>query len=405
MMESFQFLDSSHWEGKLEPSSPSSSQDSSSFIEEELILEAYDFCNDGLFNNALFDFEPETKPSLTSDLMKEMPIVIAIPAADKIEKDQWLDQKLKQPLPAGTTGYMPMSPSALVALTVAEIGPFSHQQQPQKVVLQNTEQLLMEFDYVYENVELTHLTPPQTPPQQQDCSAGNQHGQHGVQSQGFQSAIDSQQPQQYYGGYGMMLEPVQAIAPESLQQVPVTEYQLADSFGFQPVDEVENIARNLELVEEIVRSRSKDLPNFNDDASCSFSEAGSDSSPMSDDSSSSYCGSAYSRDHEDDEWSPSRSSNKKIGKVSGGGITKKRSARPYGRGIEDKKSRKKEQNKNAATRYRQKKKAEIEEILVVENELREKNEDLKRKSNDIGQEIRYLKNLMREICKAKGLIQ
>lgn len=185
------------------------------------------------------------------------------------------------------------------------------------------------------------------------------------------------------------------------------EYQLADSFGFQPVDDVENIARNLELVEEIVRSRSKDLPDCNDDDddSCSFSEDGSVSSscPMSD-TSSSYCGSAYSRD-QDDEWSPSSSYKKNsINKVSGGGVSKKRT-RPYGRGIEDKKSRKKEQNKNAATRYRQKKKAEVEEILIVERQLKDKNEELKSKSADIGREIRYLKGLMREVCKAKGMLE
>lgn len=122
------------------------------------------------------------------------------------------------------------------------------------------------------------------------------------------------------------------------------------------------------------------------------------------DTSSSYCGSAYSRD-QDDEWSPSSSYKKNsINKVSGGGVSKKRT-RPYGRGIEDKKSRKKEQNKNAATRYRQKKKAEVEEILIVERQLKDKNEELKSKSADIGREIRYLKGLMREVCKAKGMLE
>ncbi|XP_055636256.1 activating transcription factor of chaperone isoform X2 [Toxorhynchites rutilus septentrionalis] len=327
--------------------------------------------------------------------------------------DQWLGEKLKLPQLAAGSYVTPSPPSAIVAVA-PEIGPYPHQQQPVKV--QNTEELLMEFYYVYENVELTHLTPPQTPPQDQ-----TQFGSQPEQSQ--PSYVAQQPPQQqanlsaataseYYGFgapmNGLLVNSIQTIGGQSnvaepLQQVP-GQYPLADSFGFQPVDEVENIARNLELVEEIVRSRSKDLPDCNDDDdSCSFSETGSvsSSSPMSD-SSSSYCGSAYSRD-QDDEWSPSSGKKHSFGKISGNSSVKKRT-RPYGRGVEDKKSRKKEQNKNAATRYRQKKKAEIEEILIEESKLKDRNDELKSKSADIGREIRYLKSLMREVCKAKGLI-
>lgn len=314
--------------------------------------------------------------------------------------DQWLGQKLKMPQLAGS--YI----QSAVPLVAPEIGPF----QPQPAKVQNTEELLMEFDCVYENVELTHLTPPQTPPQEVSFVGGQVE-----QSQPLFLAVQQPPPQQqqqvptvideYYGFggpmNGLLVNSIQTIVQQAAQ-VP-GEFQLANSFGFQPVDE-ENIARNLELVEEIVRSRSKDLPDCNeDDDSCSFSEADS-SSPLSDSGSSSYCGSAYSRD-QDDEWSPSSSSSssKRISKTSGGGVSKKRT-RPYGRGIEDKKSRKKEQNKNAATRYRQKKKAEIEEILIVENQLRDRYDDLKSKSDDIGREIRYLKSLMREVYKAKGMI-
>lgn len=403
-MESFQFLDID-WEGKMEPSSPSSQH---SFAE-ELILEDYDFCNEGLFNNALFDIVVETKPVIKSDLLKDTPLVFALPPVEKVEKDQWLGEKLKVPqLALASGGYAPPLASSAALVGIApEIGPFPHQRQPEKV--QNTEELLMEFDYVYGNVELTHLTPPQTPPQETQC---------GSTEQPTYLTLPSQSPAINGGYYAyantvngtILLNQIPTVveqhpaSAEPLQQVP-GEYQLADSFGFQPVDEVENIARNLELVEEIVRSRSKDLPDCQDEDSCSFSEAGSvsSSSPMSD-TSSSYCGSAYSRDQDDDEWSPASSTKKNsTSKVSGGGVSKKRT-RPYGRGIEDKKSRKKEQNKNAATRYRQKKKAEIEEILIVERQLKEKNDGLKSKSADIGREIRYLKNLMREICKAKGLI-
>ncbi|XP_062546778.1 activating transcription factor of chaperone isoform X1 [Armigeres subalbatus] len=414
-MASFQNLDSFDWEGKMEPSSPSSQH---SFYGEEFILEDYDFCNDGLFNNALFDIVVETKPVITSDLLKDSTMVMPLPPVEKVEKDQWLGEKLKIPqLSAVAGGYVsaPTAPSALVGIA-PELGPFPTQRPPVKV--QNTEELLMEFDFVYENVELTHLTPPQTPPQEdQYHAAGEQQQSAYIAVPAENSTPKGTASGQFYAfpnslNGGIVLNQIPTVveqlpaAAEPPQQVP-GEYQLADSFGFQPVDDVENIARNLELVEEIVRSRSKDLPDCNDDDddSCSFSEDGSVSSscPMSD-TSSSYCGSAYSRD-QDDEWSPSSSYKKNsINKVSGGGVSKKRT-RPYGRGIEDKKSRKKEQNKNAATRYRQKKKAEVEEILIVERQLKDKNEELKSKSADIGREIRYLKGLMREVCKAKGMLE
>lgn len=398
-MESFHSLDF-NWEGKQEPSSPLS-QDSA-FAAEELILD-YTFCNDDLFNNALFDVIIEDKPIIKSELMQDFPMLIELPPLEKVAKDQWLGQKLKMPQLASS--YV----QSAVPIIAPEIGPF----QPQPAKVQNTEELLMEFDCVYENVELTHLTPPQTPPQEVSFVGGQVEQQSQPLFLTVPSQPDQQQQQQvptvideYYGFgapmNGLLVNSIQTIVQQA-QQVP-GEFQLANSFGFQPVDE-ENIARNLELVEEIVRSRSKDLPDCNeDDDSCSYSEAGS-SSPQSDSSSSSYCGSAYSRD-QDDEWSPTSSSssggNRRAGKTSGGGSKKR--TRPYGRGVEDKKSRKKEQNKNAATRYRQKKKAEIEEILIEENQLRDINEELKSKSADIGREIRYLKSLMREVYKAKGLI-
>lgn len=84
-----------------------------------------------------------------------------------------------------------------------------------------------------------------------------------------------------------------------------------------------------------------------------------------------------------------------------------RSARskPYARSPDDKRSRKKEQNKNAATRYRQKKKAEVEVLLGEEHALRQRQDELHTKCSDVQREIRYLKGLMRDLFKAKGLIK
>lgn len=114
----------------------------------------------------------------------------------------------------------------------------------------------------------------------------------------------------------------------------------------------------------------------------------------------SYSGSNYSQD---DDWIPSTCSSSSL-KESSSSVVSKRRPRPYARGTEDKKSRKKEQNKNAATRYRQKKKAEIDQILDVEKDLLDDHKKLYTKYKDVRREISYLKSLMRELFKSKGLL-
>jgi len=69
----------------------------------------------------------------------------------------------------------------------------------------------------------------------------------------------------------------------------------------------------------------------------------------------------------------------------------------------NKKDRKKLQNKNAAIRYRNKKKEEAMSIVGEEKELEDRNETLKTKVGDLQREISYMKNLLDEICKAKGI--
>ncbi|XP_046403300.1 cyclic AMP-dependent transcription factor ATF-4 isoform X2 [Ischnura elegans] len=73
-------------------------------------------------------------------------------------------------------------------------------------------------------------------------------------------------------------------------------------------------------------------------------------------------------------------------------------------GHDDRKERKKEQNKNAATRYRQKKKAEAEEVFMEEKEMEDKNNELRAKAADLAKEVSYLKKLMREMFKARGML-
>ncbi|ESO89067.1 hypothetical protein LOTGIDRAFT_228997 [Lottia gigantea] len=70
-----------------------------------------------------------------------------------------------------------------------------------------------------------------------------------------------------------------------------------------------------------------------------------------------------------------------------------------------KKERKKLQNKNAAIRYRQKKKAEADDIKLEEDQLQDKNDKLQDKVDELQREIAYMKNLMTEVYKARGSVK
>jgi len=65
--------------------------------------------------------------------------------------------------------------------------------------------------------------------------------------------------------------------------------------------------------------------------------------------------------------------------------------------VVEKKIKKMEQNKTAATRYRQKKRVEQEVLLSECTELEKRNSDLRDKAESISREIQYLKDLMEEV--------
>ena len=67
----------------------------------------------------------------------------------------------------------------------------------------------------------------------------------------------------------------------------------------------------------------------------------------------------------------------------------------------NKKLKKMEQNKTAATRYCQKKRAEQEALTGECKELVKKNEALKEKADSLAKEIQYLKDLTEEVRKAR----
>lgn len=88
--------------------------------------------------------------------------------------------------------------------------------------------------------------------------------------------------------------------------------------------------------------------------------------------------------------------------------TKKSRPSPYekpARSVTERKSRKKQQNKDAATRYRQKKKVEAGSIHSECDTLEKRNTELKEKVDQMTREIKYLKDLMADVFKRKGLIK
>lgn len=70
----------------------------------------------------------------------------------------------------------------------------------------------------------------------------------------------------------------------------------------------------------------------------------------------------------------------------------------------ERKQRKKQQNRDAALRYRQKKKQEVESVSSVCDKLEKRNRELKDKADQLSREIQYLKDLMADVYRAKGLV-
>ncbi|XP_022093669.1 activating transcription factor of chaperone-like [Acanthaster planci] len=86
-------------------------------------------------------------------------------------------------------------------------------------------------------------------------------------------------------------------------------------------------------------------------------------------------------------------------------LRKKARAKPKLRTVNDpviKKSKKRDQNKVAATRYRQKKRLEADVLMKEQLELDGKNKELKDKVESLTREIKYLQDLMAEVYKVKG---
>lgn len=261
--------------------------------------------------------------------------------------------------------------------------------------LSKTEQLIEEFDSIYDAVELDHLTPPQTPPEEKIfLSSGGEESQQFVQNipiEQQQFVFDYQQPQQEQFIYLQSDSTSSPVEQEIAYVYENSNHSLVSSDdGYidpEPIiSSPADLQLEMEVVDEIIQAHSRSQSDYDDDNSTVFTS--SSWSPRSD-----YSASNYSQDDEP----VTKSSSLR-------GVTKKRT-RPYGRNPDEKKFRKKEQNKNAATRYRQKKKEEVGVILSEERILMDKNKKLVTSYNDTKREVKYLKSLLRELFQARGFVQ
>lgn len=257
----------------------------------------------------------------------------------------WLEEKIELPifeeLPAPECGQNKP--------VVYAGAPKIHVQQ------ETTQSLLQEFESVLGDVEACHqiyppdnpaLTPPQSPPPNKIGGLDTQllvTLQPVLQTPFYPSPRVIQQQQQQ-----TIVETPQTNASSYLDQIS-GEWN-AENVSLVPLRDV---ASELAAVDEYVRSCAAEI---------------APSSPCTS-SGGSYLSSEDSSSPDDPDWA---------GESSGSSYTKQRTSRltknrhkPYSRPtVEDKKVRKKEQNKNAATRYRQKKKQEIKEIVGAKRRKR-----------------------------------
>ncbi|XP_011637792.1 activating transcription factor of chaperone isoform X1 [Pogonomyrmex barbatus] len=367
-------LDQEMWSWKYEPVSPSGTPPLE--VDEDLFL--FNDQSVDVSNNAaeivMYDDQP-SRAQVAKKLLEEL---------DEWIKEEpfsdWLEEKVELPIyDQLLENSQTKSPSIIYPIIVkASQQHHHHQQQQQQQHHDNTQTLLQEFETVLGDVEACHqivppnsstLTPPQSPPHK----AINVDTQLLVTLQPVQPLFDGNQ-----SIYNIVPTEEPLYANDTPRQWNAEDISLSPLGG-------DDVANDLAVVDEYVRSHTKDIP-----------------SPSSPCSSGGSCTSA--EDSADDpDWS--FETERRNFKQSVHDSSKHRH-KPYSRSsLEDKKVRKKEQNKNAATRYRQKKKQEIREIQGEERELTEQNEKLKNRVKEIEQEIKYLKGFMRDLLKAKGLLK
>uniref|UniRef100_A0A1B0AH61 BZIP domain-containing protein n=1 Tax=Glossina pallidipes TaxID=7398 RepID=A0A1B0AH61_GLOPL len=241
---------------------------------------------------------------------------------------------------------------------------------------------------------LTQLTPPSSPPQS-FASPVQHHSPASVAPVPSASTAENNLPLNFSDVFHHVSESTSLTT--SAAEANQSEFVFAANWNnntqsslpaASPLSEDE-LAREMQIVDDILKSAAEEL----------FDETESQSSV-------SLAPSQTDDITTDDEWLPSSGGSSPaqtsaIDSLSSSNKVNKKRTRPYGRAPEDRKIRKKEQNKNAATRYRQKKKLEMENVLVEEQDLVQRNDELNRQLTEHKREAKYLKKLIREFYKDK----
>ncbi|XP_015510942.1 activating transcription factor of chaperone [Neodiprion lecontei] len=364
------------WVLKAEPSSPASPNSRASPIE----TSTSDIFNDwlsfdsieNLSNNGeevMYEEEAEKADEKTSRAQVATKLLEQLEEFIKEEPSaDWLEEKTDLPIfeelsPLDYGISQPILPSGTIKLQTQ-----LQQQETTRTLLQEFESVLGDVEACYQ-APVTALTPPQSPPAKFYNTTNSK-------------ILISLSPTFQTQGVSVVKPEDQFQEIPSLPSVAPLSQWGAENISLEPLGDV---ASELAAVDEIVRSCAKNI-------SSSSLSTSSDTSCVS-----------FEEDSNDDPlWTPEATPSTTSTPV----VSKNRYRKPYSRPpSDDRKVRKKEQNKNAATRYRQKKKQEIKEIVGEVQELTNYNEKLQGQVGDLQREIRCLKGLMRDLFKAKGLMK
>lgn len=222
---------------------------------------------------------------------------------------------------------------------------------------------------------LTQLTPPQSPPRVSPSAQGSH---------------------QYFNCTDVSSY-IQAESPtcSNLSNVSKESEQFTENIWNGNNNPSETLSSFSQMVDEIVSTRAKELNDYSEPISLLFPPAS-----LLIDSNTNFSNSASTTSSITS--SPIHSTeNCQSDTDSSSIISTKKCSRGYERRTEDRKVRKKEQNKNAATRYRMKKKQEMQHVLSEEQLLSNRNAELKKKLADRKREAKYLRALICEFYKNK----
>lgn len=352
----------------------------------------------GLFNNTSLEFFNDAEYMQYDDDVDNTEIVTETSEEiDEYIKEEpfsdWLERKIHIPIFDGLD--FASDDDCRNSETSCHSGALKPQQTQQPQQQDNTQSLLEEFETVLEDVEACHQVVPLTPQQQMTNFSSNLEI---TPPESPQQNIDTQ-----------LLITLQPLNLETVQQSPLfLSNKIEVSYNtIAPVEEplyVNNASRQWDIVENIsLGSLNKDVANdlaeVDEYVRSHTNDTPQPSSPFN--SSDSSCISVEDTTN-DPDWNVGNE--KKKSQPSTSKNQSKIYQQHFRPSIEDKKVRKKEQNKNAATRYRQKKKQEIKVIEDEERKLTRTNENLKNQKIEIKREIKCLKGLLRELFRARGII-